>query len=309
VVKLDELPIPDYSLFEPERLFRPMAGKVYRTVPVETNRGCPFQCTYCNSPSQTKLYRDHNAGNFFRKKSLPVIRDELHELSRLYEPEYVYFPSDTFLSMTDAEFEEFIEIYSEFRLPFWMQTRPETITLQRVVALKEVGCHRMSMGIEHGNAEFRKQVLHKNTTNEVIIEACDAIAQAKIPLSINNIIGFPGETRELVFDTIRLNRQLTFDTTNAYVFAPFHGTVLHDLCVQEGLITPSRTVHNLTMDAGLDMPQLSRREIDGLRKTFALYARLGEEYWPRIQIAEGDNEEAQKAFEELREIYIAAYFT
>ena len=309
VVELDELPIPDYSLFEPERLFRPMAGKVYRTVPVETNRGCPFQCTYCNSPSQTKLYRDHNAGNFFRKKSLPVIRDELRELSRLYEPEYVYFPSDTFLSMTEAEFDEFIEIYSEFRLPFWMQTRPETITLERVVALKEVGCHRMSMGIEHGNAEFRKQVLHKNTTNEIIIEACDAIAQAGIPLSVNNIIGFPGETRELVFDTIRLNRQLTFDTTNAYVFAPFHGTVLYDLCVRQGLIAPSRTVHNLTMDSGLDMPQLPRREIDGLRKTFALYARLGEEYWPKIQIAEGDDEEAQKAFEELREIYIAAYFT
>ncbi|MCP4378242.1 MAG: radical SAM protein, partial [bacterium] len=101
VVDLDKLPIPDYSLFAPERLFRPMAGKVYRTVPVETNRGCPFQCTYCNSPSQTKLYRDHGAGNFFRKKSLPVIRDELRELVRLYDPEYVYFPSDTFLSMTD----------------------------------------------------------------------------------------------------------------------------------------------------------------------------------------------------------------
>jgi len=309
VVELDKLPIPDYSLFEPERLFRPMAGKVYRTIPVETNRGCPFQCAYCNSPAQTKLYREHNAGNFFRKKSLPVIRDELRELTRLYEAEYVYFPSDTFLSMTDAEFDEFIEIYREFRLPFWMQTRPETITLQRVVALKEVGCHRMSMGIEHGNAEFRKRVLGKNMTNETIIEACDAIAQAGIPLSVNNIIGFPGETRELVFDTIRLNRQLTFDTTNAYVFAPFHGTRLHDLCIRQGLIAPSQTIHSLTMDTSLDMPQLPRREIDGLRKTFALYARLPDEYWPKIQIAEGCDEEAQKVFEELREIYISAYFT
>ncbi|MCP4377412.1 MAG: radical SAM protein, partial [bacterium] len=255
------------------------------------------------------LYRDHGAGNFFRKKSLPVIRDELRELVRLYDPEYVYFPSDTFLSMTDAEFEEFVDIYGEFRLPFWMQTRPETITLQRVVALKEIGCHRMSMGIEHGNAEFRKSVLHKNTTNEIIIEACDAIAQAGIPLSINNIIGFPGETRELVFDTIGLNRQLTFDTTNAYVFAPFHGTSLYDLCASQGLISPSQTVHNLTMDAGLDMPQFPRKEIDGLRKTFALYARLPEKHWPKIKVAEGCDEEAQTAFDELREIYISAYFT
>jgi anaerobic magnesium-protoporphyrin IX monomethyl ester cyclase len=33
VVNLDTLPLPNYSLFEPERFFRPMAGKVYRTIP------------------------------------------------------------------------------------------------------------------------------------------------------------------------------------------------------------------------------------------------------------------------------------
>jgi tRNA A37 methylthiotransferase MiaB len=308
VVNLDDLPTPDYSLFEPERLFRPMAGKVYRTIPVETNRGCPYQCAYCNSPSQTKLYRDQRAGKFFRKKSLPRIQAELRELIARHEAEYVYFPSDTFLAMTDEEFEQFIDIYDAFRLPFWMQTRPETVSPPRMKALKAIGCHRMSMGIEHGNAEFRKKVLRKHTTNEQIIEACEAIAEAGIPLTINNIIGFPGETRELIFDTIRLNRRLTFDTTNAYVFAPFHGTVLYDVCVQQRLISPARTVHNLTLDVGLDMPQLSREEIEGLRKTFALYARLGEETWPKIRIAESNDAEGRKAFEELREIYIADYF-
>lgn len=308
VVNLDELPLPDYDLFEPERFFRPMAGKIYRAIPIETNRGCPYQCAFCNSPSQIKLYREHGAGNFFRKKSMGRIKEELRHLIPLYDAEYVYFPSDTFLSLTSREFEQFIEIYSEFQLPFWVQTRPETITKEKAMALKKIGCHRMSLGVEHGNYEFRKKVLKKKIPNRVIIEACDAIAEAGIPLTINNILGFPGETRELVFDTINLNRKLKFDTTNAYAFSPFHGTPLHEVCLKNGLISEDRTVKNLTIDTVLDTPNLPKQEVEGLRKTFALYARLPKEFWPQIRIAEGYDKAAQNAFEELRKIYIDRYF-
>ncbi|MFC1823052.1 B12-binding domain-containing radical SAM protein [Thermodesulfobacteriota bacterium] len=308
VVDLDELPLPNYDLFETERFYRPMAGHVYRAIPVETNRGCPYQCSYCNSPSQSKLYLEHGAGNFFRKKSMARIEEELRHLIPLYNAEYVYFTSDTFLSMTGREFEQFIEMYSEFRLPFWVQTRPETITKEKAIALKKIGCHRMSLGVEHGNYEFRKKVLKKNIPDRIIIEACDAIAETGIPLTINNIIGFPGETRELVFDTIKLNRRLKFDTSNAYAFSPFHGTPLHEVCLKNGLISENRTVNNLTIDAALDMPDLSREEIEGLRKTFALYARLSKEFWPQIKVAEGNDEQARQAFEKLRKIYIETYF-
>jgi len=309
VVSLDNLPCPDYDLFEPKRFLRPMAGKIYRTVSVETNRGCIYSCAYCNSPSQSRLYREHKAGNFFRKKSMECIQKELRRLINLHDAEYVYFPSDTFLSMTDREFKQFIEIYSEFRLPFWIQTRVETITKEKMLELKRVGCHRMSLGIEHGNFEFRKKVLKKNISNEAIIKACNIIADVGIPLTVNNIIGFPDETRELVFDTININRQLVFDTTNAYVFSPFHGTSLHRVCLEKGLISKSQVTKNLTIDIALNMPQLPRSEVEGLRKTFALYTRLPKKYWPKIKKAEGNDKEAQNIFNELRSIYISKYFS
>ena len=100
--------------------------------------------------------------------------------------------------------------------------------------------------------------------------------KAGVPLSVNNIIGFPGETRDLVFDTLNLNRQMKFDTTNAYAFAPFHGTQLYDLCLKEGLIEDNFTIRNLTIDAALDLPDLSKEEILGLRKTFALLCQNGQ---------------------------------
>ena len=44
-----------------------MAGKVYKMIPIETIRGCPFTCRFCNSPDQMALYKGIGA-NFYRKK-------------------------------------------------------------------------------------------------------------------------------------------------------------------------------------------------------------------------------------------------
>ena len=308
VVPIENLPIPDYSAFHKARMLRPMAGQIYRTVPVETNRGCPYGCSFCNSPTTSKFYKDAGAGIFFRKKPLTQIQEELRHLITIWEAEYVYFLSDTFLALTNQEFDRFIDIYSEFNLPFWIQSRPETVTEYRAKKLKEVGCHRMSIGLEHGNERFRKTMLKKPYRNSQMIKAAHALAEAGIPLSVNNIIGFPEETRELIFDTIELNRQIPFDTVNAYAFTPFHGTPLHSYCVQKGWRKPEEVVGCLTMDSPLDMPQLTKKEIEGLRRTFALYAKMPKEYWPDIARAEVDDEEGNETFKKLREHYIENYF-
>ncbi len=138
VLNLNELPIMDFEIFEPNRIYRPMAGKVYRMIPIETHRGCPFTCTYCNSPSQNVLHNENRVGKFFRKKSISLVREELAHLIKRWQAEYVYFTADTFLAWSDDEFREFVDMYSEFKLPFWMQTRPETVTEEAVGMLKSV---------------------------------------------------------------------------------------------------------------------------------------------------------------------------
>ena len=41
-VDINQNPKADMSLFEEARLYRPMAGKIYKMFPIETHRGCPF---------------------------------------------------------------------------------------------------------------------------------------------------------------------------------------------------------------------------------------------------------------------------
>lgn len=307
VVDVNTLPILDFEIFEENRIHRPMAGKVYRMIPIETHRGCPYTCTYCNSPSQVTLHRDNHAGTFFRKKDMQHVRDELAYLIRRWNAEYVYFPADTFLAWSHDEFMRFIDMYREFKLPFWMQTRPETITERSVGLLKEVGCHRVSVGIEHGNEAFRREVISRAITNDELIARTNLLG-SQIPVSVNNITGFPTETRELAFDTIRLNRALEVDTMNCYTFTPYHGTPLRDMAVRMGLLDPDAVTCSLTSGSILRMPQYPPDEIAGVVRCFSLYARLPMELWPTIARAEKTDREGNERFNELREAYIAKYF-
>ena len=36
---------------------------------VETNRGCPYLCAFCNSPTTLFMYKGKVEGSFFRKKT------------------------------------------------------------------------------------------------------------------------------------------------------------------------------------------------------------------------------------------------
>ena len=159
-VDINNNPIIDISLFEEKRLYRPMAGKVYKMIPIETIRGCPFTCRFCNSPDQMALYKGIGA-NFYRKKRMELVYKELKFFKEKHKVEYNYFWADTFLGMSNNELDEFCEMYKEINLPFWMQTRPETITDYNIKKLKEVGLHRISFGVEHGNEEFRKKILDR----------------------------------------------------------------------------------------------------------------------------------------------------
>jgi len=305
---ISDLDVPDYSVFDSSRFLRPMAGTVYRTAPVETVRGCPYKCAFCNSPSMYDLYAENKKGSFLRKKSIDQIQNELRTLHKQYNVEYFYFCSDTFLVMSDQEFDHFAEVYSEFKLPFWIQTRPETIKPKHIKLLKEIGCHRISMGLEHGNEEFRAKLLKRDYKNADIVKVSHDLADAGIALSVNNILGFPGETRDLVFDTINLNRQMRFDTTSGYAFTPFHGTELRNVAVANGFIEQDYLSRTITIGLGLDQPQLPRSEVDGLRKTFALYARLPKSFWPQIRIAEKDDSKGRATFSELAKIYRNNFF-
>ena len=309
-IDIDSVPIPDWDLFESGSLYRPMQGKIWRAVGFETQRGCPYTCTFCNSPSNNVEYKAETGGKFHRKKSIGRMKKELDFLVKKYDPNLIYFVVDTFLAMSNREFDELKELYSDYKIPFWMNTRAETINEYRAAGLAEMNMLRMNIGIEHGNYDYRRNYLKRNVKNDVQIRAFQIAAEHDYASCANSIIGMPDETRDLIFDTINFVRELpdNIDATGAFIFAPYHGTPLRDLAIRKGYINDEEICSlSNTSESMLRMPTISKNEIQGLAKTFSLYTKFPKERWPEIKIAESDGAEGTKMMDKLGKEFDSTY--
>lgn len=297
---------PDFSLFERERFHRPMGGRVFMAMPIETYRGCPYSCTYCNSPAQRAFAKDNDLGIFLRRKTMENLFEELEASVALYNPEFFYFVDDSFLARPKKEIFDFCDMYEHFKLPFWFNTRAENCTEEILARLKEVNCYRISFGLEAGNEEYRDKVLLRRVSNAKYLDHFKLIADSGIAFSLNIIIGMPGETRALVMDTVEMVRSIYgFDALTVSIFTPYHGTGLRDIAVKNNWLDPKTITKHTTSSSVLNMPEpyLSCEDIDGLAAVFPLYCYFPRSDWDAIRRAETADEEGLKIRTHFAEIY------
>jgi len=297
IVDIGSIPIPRFDLFAPERIYRGMAGKIYRMLPVEISRGCPYKCTFCSAPIYAKKF--NSAGRWLRFKSADQVINEVDFYIKEYKAEYFYFISECFLAMPQSFKQEFYNRYKRHKIPFWFNTRPETVNDDDINRLADIGCHRISIGVENGNEEFRRNMLKRDYSNETVLKAINIVLKSKIQLSVNNMIGFPDETREIVFDTIELNRKFKADNHTVSIFQPFRGTELYDYCVSKGYWNAAKLCSESFALPVLEMPSLPKDQIRGLFRTFNLYVNMDKVFWADIRRAEKIDKEGDKIFFEL----------
>lgn len=305
-ISMEEQVLPDYSLFEESRFYRPMQGKLRKMLPVTTIRGCPYKCAYCNSPSQIQIHKNEDK-KFLRNAKIENVYNEIKHLIKHYQPDSFYFWADTFLAWGDQEFDDFCDMYEEFKLPFWIQTRAETVTEYKFKRLKEVGLLRVAFGLEHGNEEFRKKILDRKISNKLLLDRLKIVTDMGIPISVNNIIGFPTETRELAFDTIEFNRHIRSDGINAYSFTPFHGTPLRKMAEELNYFEKGKLARCINRPTMLSMPDFTKEEIEGIRRCFVLYVKMPKSRWPEIKKAEELTEDGDRIWNELKQECLVKY--
>jgi len=314
IIKNDRAPltdinesIPDFSLFEKSRFNRPMGGKIFKTFPIETYRGCPFTCTYCNSPMHNTIMKEEGISkSFLRRKDIKLLRDEISSIINEYDPEFLYFVDDSFTARPKSEVFKFCEMYEEFKLPFWFNTRPETLDRNVLKRLKDVGAYRMSLGVESGNDQFRQNVLRRKGSNEQLRKFFKNVKDSNIPFSLNLIIGFPGETYDMVIDTVEFVRTLKgYDTVTVSIFTPYHGTVLRSVAVKNGWLEKDYITKHTTSSSALKMPTpyLSSEMIDGLMRVLPLYIYFPKSDWSEIRRAEIADEEGDLILEKYSNDY------
>lgn len=269
---VNTLPIGDLTIFPEKSLYRPFKGKIVKIGLLETQRGCPFTCAFCNSPEKTIIYKKENAGKFHRHRSIKHIEKEVKHLVEQHKVEFMWIITDTLLTMSPKDFDDFCAMWKEYgSLPFWCQTRPELLTDYQAKKLVEIGCASISIGVEHGNAEYRAKVIGRKYDNQLALDAFDRAYYNGLNTDCNFIVGYPYETLEYAWDTVNFARQLKCKDINCAIFTPYHGTKLRKVCEDEGFIDKNVICQlNTEGNSMLDMPPpyMNKEEIKFMYDNF-----------------------------------------
>lgn len=290
-INLDDLPVPDWSLFDKRHLFRPFMGKIYQGSFYIMSRGCPMRCTYCVNGALSKMLKD--CGRYFRFQSPATTIKQLSFLKEQYGAVWFKFADDSIMLLSEEYLEELAKGLCNLNIKFGCSVRPETATKRKIELLKSMGCVAASVGVESGSEELRKKILNRLMTNEQIENAISILKEAGIRVSTFNMIGLPGETREDVFKTISLNKKLNVDSVNVYIIYPYPKTEISEeygIKLRNG----DNRIISVSESSSFSFSKMDPAEVEGLLKTFDLYLKLPEEMWPIINIAEGCDKTAEQ---------------
>jgi radical SAM superfamily enzyme YgiQ (UPF0313 family) len=222
--------------------------------------------------------------------------------------EYLFLWADNLLAWSKKETDEFCEAYSDYKIPFYAQSYPTTLNEYKINKLANVGLDRLGMGLEHGNEEFRTNVVNRKYSNEKAIQQVKILNDYNVEFSLNNIVGFPGETPELHMDTVELNRALNPKDASCAIFTPFHGTPLRKIAIDLGYLKDTDQLAPTNFDRSiLDMKKFTADEIAGKARVFNLYLKFPKERWHEIKKAESLTDEGDYAWEKLKEEYKVSY--
>ena len=212
IKKLDELAAPARHLLPMESYFQ---NNPEHLIYIFTTRGCPFKCIFC----QKEL-----TGRGFRVRSTEAIVDELEHIIKAYDPGVILFV-DEILTLRKKRIHEMCDEILRRGLKFeWVaNTRADCVDYPLLKHMHRAGCRRIYYGWESGSQRML-DVLKKDLTPEVIINAARMTRRAGIWAKVYLIVGSPGETKEDVAETEKVLRLAGPDLIRISVFNPLIGT-------------------------------------------------------------------------------------
>ena len=232
---LDKLPFPDFKLFDMGRYLQARNG----AIDIITGRGCPFQCSYCINYKLQQI-QGQRGKHYTRSHSVDYIIRHISTVKQVYPiVNFISFEDDLFTTDKDWLI-EFCHTYkSHFPdIHFSCNTRVEFGNDKIFKHLLEAGCVNIHMGIESGDEFIRRKILHRNMSNEKIINAFESAQKVGLNTTSYNILGSPHETIDQIKKTIAINQRVKPDHIGVSIFCPYPGTQLYNLCVKEGLVHP-----------------------------------------------------------------------
>lgn len=220
IENLDDLGYPAWDLFPMSvYLENPVVG-IGRDIDIISSRGCPFGCRFCY-----RLF-----GKRYRPRSAPHVVGEIEMLKRNYDVDFISFQDDCFVVDKKRVYEicDLMDKKGLSKLMRWGCTgRVSLCDMDMLKRMKASGCVSVSFGIESGSETILKK-MEKGVSLEQAQNDIRNIRQIGMKSPVSFMIGYPGENRETVLETVRFCEDLNIPLTALMFTCPYPGTQLYD---------------------------------------------------------------------------------
>jgi radical SAM superfamily enzyme YgiQ (UPF0313 family) len=251
---LDALPFPARHLWPMDRL-RKSEDVLY----LATSRGCVYWCEFCTT------VRMH--GRKYRMRSTRNVVDEIELLHKTYNVEHFTFCDDAFTVDQTRTEEMCNEILRRgLKIRWNCGTRVDMLTKPLLEKMKEAGCISVWFGVESGSQQVL-DAMKKGITPELTTKVFGWVREVGLKPVPNVILGFPGETKESAWKTIKFVEKISPDDVGFYnVATPFPGTPMYDQVLANGWLRVTDFDKYDTTTPIFETPWLSMKELGKLRE-------------------------------------------
>jgi radical SAM PhpK family P-methyltransferase len=176
---------------------------------IRTSISCPFSCSFCGFPQHAGPYQT---------APVEAIEQELKTLDQIGTVNSVHFIDDTF-NFPGKRFKEILRmiIKNKFAFQWHSYFRCQFADREMVELMKMSGCEGVFLGLESGNDQILKN-MNKAVDIEKYLRGIELLKEYGLITFGNFIIGFPGETRETVKDTIHFIKTSGLDFFRAQLW-------------------------------------------------------------------------------------------
>lgn len=260
---LDSLPYPAWSLYDLSKYVSPKSLSDSPVGYIETSRGCPFRCIYCNK----SIF-----GYRFRTKSVKRVVDELEYMKKTGFKE-IFISDDGFTENIERS-KEICDLIISRKLNIkWhlgSGIRVDRIDREFLLKAKEAGCHRIHFGIETASPKILKEI-NKMANLDQVREAFRLCNEVGMDTTAYFLYGFPSETEETMKAAIKLAKELRPTFARVAIVMPYPGTELWERWNKEGVIKSHNwadyTFHNF-FNKVYEHPTLDLKTIQKYYKKF-----------------------------------------
>ncbi len=229
-----------------------------KQIPINSSRGCPYQCIFCPNKLLGRKYQVRSVNHF------------VDEIGYWYNKGYSQFAidDDNFTLIKERVYAICDEIERRGLKNLFIRCsngiRADRVDRQLLTRMKEIGVREVGFGVDGGNNKVL-QNLKKGESIETIEQAIKDACDLGFDVKIFIIVGTPHETKADIEDSISLAKKYPVARVNFNNAIPYPGTEMFDYVKKHNLflIPPEVYLNEVAEEKAtpvFETPELSKEE-------------------------------------------------